>query len=150
MSRGTARAREAAPEHTRRWFHRVIQPVAAPMPERPVGPGPSGRQAGRRMGDLVAAASASLAPALDAAVALSDRMGVQDLEGAPAGRTPRACPSSRQTAPRAAGAGTDRHRIENAFEQLKHWRRFATRYDRCAQIFLSAIRIIAAVTFWLT
>ena len=42
-----------------------------------------------------------------------------------------------------------RHRIENAFGRLKDWRRVATRYDRCAHTFFSAICIAAAVTFWL-
>ena len=42
-----------------------------------------------------------------------------------------------------------RHRIEDAFGRLKGWRRFATRYDRCAHTFFSAICITAAVTFWL-
>jgi len=43
-----------------------------------------------------------------------------------------------------------RHRIENAFGRLKDWRRIATRYDRCAHTFFSAICIAATVTFWLT
>ena len=42
-----------------------------------------------------------------------------------------------------------RHRIENAFGRLKDWRRVATRYDRCAHTFFSAICIAAFVTFWL-
>ena len=43
-----------------------------------------------------------------------------------------------------------RHRIENAFGRLKDWRRIATRYDRCAHTFQSAICIAVVVTFWLT
>ena len=43
-----------------------------------------------------------------------------------------------------------RHRIENAFGRLKDWRRIATRYDRCAHTFQSAITIAVVVTFWLT
>jgi transposase len=43
-----------------------------------------------------------------------------------------------------------RHRIENMFGRLKDWRRLATRYDRCAHTFFSAICIAATVTFWLT
>ena len=39
-----------------------------------------------------------------------------------------------------------RHRIENSFSRLKDWHRFATRYDRCAHTFLSAICIAADVT----
>ena len=42
-----------------------------------------------------------------------------------------------------------RHRIEMMFGRLKDWRRVATRYDRCAHTFMSAICIAAAVTFWL-
>ncbi|MFQ8434085.1 IS5/IS1182 family transposase, partial [Amaricoccus sp. W119] len=33
--------------------------------------------------------------------------------------------------------------------RLKDWRRVATRYDRCAHTFMSAIRIAATVIFWL-
>lgn len=40
-----------------------------------------------------------------------------------------------------------RHRIENMFGRLKDWRRVATRYDRCAHTFFSAISIAATVTF---
>ena len=42
-----------------------------------------------------------------------------------------------------------RHKIENMFGRLKDWRRIATRYDRCAHAFFSAICIAAAVAFWL-
>jgi transposase len=42
-----------------------------------------------------------------------------------------------------------RHRIEIAFGRLKDWRSIATRYDRCATIFLGAITRAAIVTFWL-
>ena len=42
-----------------------------------------------------------------------------------------------------------RHRIENAFGRLKDWRRVATRYDRCAHTFFSAICIAASVVFYL-
>jgi transposase len=42
-----------------------------------------------------------------------------------------------------------RHRIENMFSRIKDWRRIATRYDRCAHTFFSAICIAATVTFWL-
>jgi len=42
-----------------------------------------------------------------------------------------------------------RHRIENMFAKLKDWRRVATRYDRCAHTFMSAIVIAATVIFWL-
>jgi transposase len=43
-----------------------------------------------------------------------------------------------------------RHRVENMIGRLKDWRRVATRYDRCAYTFFSAICIAATVTFWLT
>ena len=42
-----------------------------------------------------------------------------------------------------------RHKIENMFARLKDWRRVATRYDRCAHTFFSAICIAAAVSFYL-
>ena len=42
-----------------------------------------------------------------------------------------------------------RHRIENMFAKLKDWRRIATRYDRCAHTFFSAICIAASVAFYL-
>ena len=42
-----------------------------------------------------------------------------------------------------------RHKIENVFGRIKDWRRVATRYDRCAHTFFSAICIAATVIFWL-
>lgn len=42
-----------------------------------------------------------------------------------------------------------RHKIENMFARLKDWRRVATRYDRCAHTFFSAICIAATVAFYL-
>lgn len=42
-----------------------------------------------------------------------------------------------------------RHKIENMFSRLKDWRRIATRYDRCAHTFLSAIQLAAIVIFYL-
>jgi transposase len=42
-----------------------------------------------------------------------------------------------------------RHNIENLFARIKDWRRIATRYDRCAHIFRSAIYLAATVIFWL-
>lgn len=42
-----------------------------------------------------------------------------------------------------------RHRTENAFGRLEDWHRIATRYDRCAHTFFSAICIAATVIFWL-
>jgi len=40
-----------------------------------------------------------------------------------------------------------RHKVGNMFGRLKDWRRIATRYDRCAQTFFSAI-CIAAIVIW--
>ena len=42
-----------------------------------------------------------------------------------------------------------RNLIERMFGRLKDWRRIATRYDRCAHTFFSAICIAATVIFWL-
>jgi transposase len=42
-----------------------------------------------------------------------------------------------------------RHKIENMFASLKDWRRIATRYDRCADLFLSACALATTVMFWL-
>ena len=42
-----------------------------------------------------------------------------------------------------------RNRIEIMFGRLKDWRRIATRYDRCAKTFLSAVALVATVIFWL-
>jgi transposase len=42
-----------------------------------------------------------------------------------------------------------RHKVENMFAKLKDWRRIAMRYDRCANVFLSAIQIAAVVIFWI-
>ena len=42
-----------------------------------------------------------------------------------------------------------RNRIEIMFGRLKDWRRVATRDDRCATTFLSAVALAATVIFWL-
>jgi transposase len=42
----------------------------------------------------------------------------------------------------------DRNRIERCFNKLKHFRRFATRYDRRTVHFLAFI-LLAAVMLWL-
>jgi transposase len=47
------------------------------------------------------------------------------------------------------GALPQRHRIEIAFGRIKDWRRIATRYDRCATTFFSAITLAVIVIFWL-
>lgn len=42
-----------------------------------------------------------------------------------------------------------RHKIENVFGRIKDWRRVATRYDRCALTFMSAISIAVTLCYWL-
>jgi transposase len=42
-----------------------------------------------------------------------------------------------------------RHKIENMFGRLKDCRRIATRYDRCPELFLSAIALAVTVLFFL-
>jgi len=42
-----------------------------------------------------------------------------------------------------------RHRIEILFARLKHWRRIATRDDRCAHTVRAAITIAAIMIFWI-
>ena len=42
-----------------------------------------------------------------------------------------------------------RHLIENAFCRLKEFRRVATRYNKLAVNFLSAVALVTAVAFWL-
>lgn len=42
-----------------------------------------------------------------------------------------------------------RHKVEILFAKLRDWRRVATRYDRCAHTFFSAICIAATLIFWL-
>ena len=41
-----------------------------------------------------------------------------------------------------------RNRIERCFNKLKHFRRFATRYDRRAELYLAFVHI-AAIALWL-
>jgi transposase len=43
-----------------------------------------------------------------------------------------------------------RNVIERMFGRMKDWRRIATRYDRLARNFLSAIALVATVCFWLS
>jgi transposase len=63
------------------------------------------------------------------------------------------CIPSRRCRKTTASHNTDlyrkRHKVENMFARLKDWRRIATRYDRCADLFLSACALAAAVMFWL-
>ena len=42
-----------------------------------------------------------------------------------------------------------RHKVENAFSRLKDWRRIATRYDRCADLFFAAITIATIIIWWI-
>ena len=42
-----------------------------------------------------------------------------------------------------------RHKIESMFGRMEDWRRVAMRYDRRADIFLSACALAAIVLFWL-
>ena len=42
-----------------------------------------------------------------------------------------------------------RHKIENMFARLKDWRRIASRYDICADIFISARALASVAMFWL-
>ena len=51
--------------------------------------------------------------------------------------------------PHDAALYKQRHRIENSFARLKDWRRIATRYDKCADLFLSACSLAAVVMCWL-
>jgi transposase len=43
----------------------------------------------------------------------------------------------------------DRNLIERFFSKIKHFRHIATRYDKLARNFLSAIQLAAAIAFWL-
>jgi transposase len=43
----------------------------------------------------------------------------------------------------------ERHRVENAFCRLKDFRRVATRYDKLAANFLSAVALATLVAFWI-
>ncbi len=40
-------------------------------------------------------------------------------------------------------------RLRSEVARLNDWRRIATRYDRCADIFLSACALAAVVMFWI-
>ena len=43
----------------------------------------------------------------------------------------------------------DRHLVENAFCRIKDFRRVATRYDKLARNFLSAVALAILVAFWI-
>lgn len=43
----------------------------------------------------------------------------------------------------------DRWRIEATFSRLKDFRRVATRYDKLARNFISAVALAALIAFWI-
>ena len=53
-----------------------------------------------------------------------------------------------ETSPLQQEAGSQVSQIEMLFSRQKDWRRLATRYDRCAHVFRSAILLAATVLFW--
>lgn len=53
------------------------------------------------------------------------------------------------TIPHDAALYKKRHRIENMFGRMKDWRRVTMRFDRRADILLSACPLAAIVLFWL-
>jgi hypothetical protein len=56
----------------------------------------------------------------------------------------------RKTAiPHDANLYRKRHKIENMFARLKDWRGIAKRYDRCADLFLSACALAATIRHFL-
>ncbi len=76
----------------------------------------------------------------DAFRALLARQQIEAVIPSSARRT-RACPLDRQAYKR-------RNLIERMWCRLKDWRRIATRYDKRADNFLSAIALVATVCFW--
>lgn len=56
--------------------------------------------------------------------------------------------SRKRAIPYDAGAYRERNKIERAFCAIKDWRRIATRYDKLARNFLSAVAIAAAIIWW--
>ena len=68
-----------------------------------------------------------------------------------ASRTEAVIPSTRsrkRPIPHDAAAYADRNIIERAFCRLKDWRRIATRYDKLAVNFASAVAIAAIILWW--
>ena len=51
--------------------------------------------------------------------------------------------------PHDPSAYRQRNLIERMFSRLKDFRRIATRYDKCANNFLSAVCLVALIYFWL-
>jgi len=41
-----------------------------------------------------------------------------------------------------------RNAVERMFCQIKDWRRIATRYDKLARNFASAVALVAAILWW--
>lgn len=56
--------------------------------------------------------------------------------------------SRKKPIPHDADAYRDRNLIERAFCKLKDWRRIATRYDKLAINFASAVAIAAIILWW--
>jgi putative transposase len=56
--------------------------------------------------------------------------------------------SRKVSIPHDATAYVDRNMIERAFCRLKDWRRIATRYDKLAINFTSAVAIAAVILWW--
>lgn len=57
-------------------------------------------------------------------------------------------PNRKHPYPHDIKAYRDRNLIERMFCRLKDFRRIATRYDKRADNFLSAVLIVAAITWW--
>ena len=74
------------------------------------------------------------------------REALTDLDIKPASRAER---TAKRRSPTTQDIYKQRNLIERMFGRLKDWRRIATRYDRCAHTFMSAICIAATVIFWL-
>ena len=56
--------------------------------------------------------------------------------------------SRKRAIPYDVAAYRDRNMIERAFCSLKDYRRIATRYDKLARNFLSAVAIAAIILWW--
>jgi transposase len=99
--------------------------------------------------------AATVLPALpDAKVMIADRGYDSDwFREALTGQGIEPCIPGRKNRKQPIQYDTDRYklrnRVERMFGRLKDWRRIATRYDRCAHTFMSAICIAATVIFWL-
>lgn len=96
--------------------------------------------------------AATMLPALpDADILIADRGYDADwLRAALEIRSIKPCIPGQKGRKRAVEYDEDRDRnlIERMFGKLKDRRRIATRYDRCAHTFMSAICIAATVIFW--